>query len=106
MLTVSSLCRRFGSQVVFERANWSVGERERVALVGANGSGKSTLLRMIAGLDEPDDGTINLPRNWSVGYLPQDGLTTAGRTVFAEALDAFAAVFALENPRPSKTCSA
>ena len=96
MLSIANLTRRFGSQLVFDRASLTVNERERVALVGANGSGKSTLLRMIAGLDEPDDGAISVPRGWTVGYLPQDGLTASGRTVLAEALDAFAAVFALE----------
>ena len=96
MLSISNLCRRFGSQVVFDHASWTVTERERVALVGANGSGKSTLLRMIAGLDEPDDGTISLPRGWAVGYLPQDGISATGRTVMAEALGAFADVLALE----------
>jgi len=96
VLSVSNLCRQFGRQVVFDHASWTVNERERVALVGANGSGKSTLLRMIAGLDEPDDGVISLPRGWAVGYLPQDGIATSGRTVMAEALDAFADVLALE----------
>ena len=96
MLTVTNLHRTFGSQVVFDGANWSVGERERVALVGANGSGKSTLLRMIAGLEEPDDGVISAPKGSSIGYLPQDGLTTSGRTVREEALDAFADMLALE----------
>ena len=96
MLTVTGLRRSFGSQVVFDGANWSVGERDRVALVGANGSGKSTLLRMIAGLEEPDDGVISVPRGSTIGYLPQDGLTTTGRSVRAEALDAFADVLALE----------
>ena len=96
MLSISNLCRQFGSQVVFDHANWSVNERERVALVGANGSGKSTLLRMIAGLDEPDDGVISLPRGWAVGYLPQDGITTSGRSVMTEALAAYADVLALE----------
>jgi ATP-binding cassette subfamily F protein 3 len=96
VLSVSNLSRQFASQVVFDRTNWSVGERERVALVGANGSGKSTLLRMIAGLDEPDDGTISLPRGWEVGYLPQDGISAGGRTVMEEAMGAFAGVLALE----------
>jgi ATP-binding cassette subfamily F protein 3 len=96
MLTVTNLRRAFGSQVVFDGANWSVGERERVALVGANGSGKSTLLRMVAGLEEPDDGAISLSKGSTVGYLPQDGLETRGRTVLAEALQAFAEGLALE----------
>jgi ATP-binding cassette subfamily F protein 3 len=96
VLSVSGLCRRFGSQVVFDHASWTVNARERVALVGANGSGKSTLLRMVAGLEEPDDGVISLPRGWAVGYLPQDGITTSGRTVMEEALGAFADVLALE----------
>jgi ATP-binding cassette subfamily F protein 3 len=96
VLSISNLCRQFGSQVVFDHANMTVTERERVALVGANGSGKSTLLRLIAGLDEADDGVISLPRGWVVGYLPQDGITTSGRSVMAEALDAFADVLALE----------
>ena len=96
MLTVTNLHRAFGSQVIFAGANWAVGERDRVALVGANGSGKSTLLRMIAGLEEADTGTIGIPKGSSVGYLPQDGLQTAGRSVRAEAMDAFAEVLALE----------
>jgi ATP-binding cassette subfamily F protein 3 len=97
VLTVTNLRRAFGSQVIFDGASWSVGERDRVALVGANGSGKSTLLRMIAGLEVPDDGIISVPKGSTVGYLPQEGLETAGRTVLEEALDAFAGVRALEH---------
>src|SRR5262245_23766194 len=97
MLTVTNLRRAFGRQIVFDGASWSVGDRERVALVGANGSGKTTLLRMIAGLEEPDDGAISLSKGSTVGYLPQDGLATAGRSVRAEALQAFAEQLALEH---------
>jgi ATP-binding cassette subfamily F protein 3 len=96
MLTVTNLRRAFGSQIVFDGANWSVGDRERVALVGANGSGKSTLLRMVARLEDPDDGVISVTKGSTVGYLPQDGLETSGRSVRAEALEAFADVLALE----------
>jgi ATP-binding cassette, subfamily F, member 3 len=96
VLTISNLRRSFGGQIVFEGASWFVGRGERVGLVGANGSGKSTLLRLIAGLDQADDGLIAYPKGTSVGYLPQDGLSAGGRSVLDEALDAFAAVLELE----------
>ncbi len=96
MLTVSQLSRSYGAQTVFDNASWFVGENDRVALVGPNGAGKSTLLRMIAGLEEPDNGTIALPKGCSVGYLPQDGISAAGRTVRAAALHAFDSLRALE----------
>jgi ATP-binding cassette subfamily F protein 3 len=96
MLTVRGLSRSFGGQTIFDGANWFVPERDRVGLVGANGSGKSTLLRLIAGLDHPDSGEISVPRGVSAGYLPQEGLEASGRTVLAEALQAFANALELE----------
>jgi ATP-binding cassette subfamily F protein 3 len=96
VLTISQLYRSFGGQRVFEDASWFVGDGDRVALVGANGSGKSTLLRMIAGMEEPDSGNIVLPKGTTVGYLPQDGLSSRGRTVLHEALDAFTELRQLE----------
>lgn len=96
MLTITGLGRSFGGQTIFDGANWFVGERERVGLVGANGSGKSTLLRLIAGLDHQDSGEISTPKGVSAGYLPQEGLEASGRTVLAEALDAFASTLELE----------
>ena len=96
VLSVSNLTRSFGAQTVFDRASWFVPDGARIGLVGANGSGKSTLLRMIARLEEPDDGEIAVPRGTTVGYLPQDGLASAGRTVLQEALEAFADVLELE----------
>jgi len=96
VLTVSQLCRSFGGQTVFDNASWFVDENDRVALVGANGSGKSTLLKMVAGLERPDDGTIAIRRGGSVGYLPQDGISAAGRTVLESALRAFDGLRELE----------
>ena len=96
MLTISGLTRSFGGQTVLDGASWFVPDRERVGLVGANGSGKSTLLKLIAGIDQADAGEIATPRGVVAGYLPQDGLEVRGRSVLAEALDAFADVLDLE----------
>jgi ATP-binding cassette subfamily F protein 3 len=96
MLTISGLGRSFGGQTIFDGANWFVADRDRVGLVGANGSGKSTLLRLIAGLDRQDTGEISTPKGVTSGYLPQEGLQASGRTVLAEALDAFASTLELE----------
>ena len=62
---------------------------ERVGILGPNGAGKTTLLKMMAGFDEPDSGAILKPSATTVGYLPQDGLNHAGRTVFDEASSGF-----------------
>src|SRR5208337_3023987 len=71
MLSVANLTKSYGSQVVFEGVSFTVGEGERIGLVGRNGSGKTTLLRLITAEEEPDSGSINVPRNYSMGYLSQ-----------------------------------
>jgi ATP-binding cassette subfamily F protein 3 len=75
--------------VLLDRVTWQIDDGERVGLCGPNGAGKTTLLRMLARDDEPDAGAIVSPANLTIGYLPQDGLTHAGRTVFEEASSAF-----------------
>ena len=85
MIQLSELTKSFGDRVLFDHVTWQITARERVGLCGPNGAGKTTLLRMMAGLDEPDSGAILKPSALTVGYLPQDGLTHAGRTVFEEA---------------------
>src|SRR5437762_3384282 len=89
MIQLSELTKSFGDRVLFDHVTWQITDRERVGLCGPNGAGKTTLLRMMAGLDEPDSGAVLQPASLTVGYLPQDGLTHAGRTVFAEAASAF-----------------
>ena len=76
---------------------WQIGDGDRVGLCGPNGAGKTTLLRMLAGDEEPDSGAVVTPANLPIGYLPQDGLTHAGRTVFEEASSAFQPLLDLRN---------
>jgi ATP-binding cassette, subfamily F, member 3 len=89
MIQLSDLTKSFGDRVLFDHVTWQITDRERVGLCGPNGAGKTTLLRMMAGLDEPDSGGVLKPAALTVGYLPQDGLSHAGRSVFEEAASAF-----------------
>ncbi len=89
MIQLAGITKAFGERVLLDGTTWQIGDRERVGLCGPNGAGKTTLLRMLAALDEPDGGHIVRPNDLTVGYLPQDGLTHTGRTVFEEASLAF-----------------
>ncbi len=96
MLTVSNVSKTFRGQRILDGVNWFAPERTCIGLTGMNGAGKSTLLRMIAGEMEPDTGEIVLPKGATVGYLPQEVVGASGRSVLAEAMDAFADQHALE----------
>ena len=89
MIQLQELTKSFGERVLFDHVTWTISDRERVGLCGPNGAGKTTLLRMMAGLDEPDSGGVLKPAALTVGYLPQDGLSHAGRTLFDEVSSAF-----------------
>ncbi len=96
MIQLSGLSKAFGDRVLLDNVTWQIAPRERVGLCGRNGAGKTTLLRMMAGLDEPDTGAILKPAALTVGYLPQDGLTHEGRTLFEEASQAFGGLLAIK----------
>jgi ATP-binding cassette subfamily F protein 3 len=89
MIHVENLHKRYGDRVLFEDVSWHVRKRDRIGLSGPNGSGKTTLLRMLAGIQEPDSGQIRMASETTIGYLPQDGIVHAGRTVHAEVVLAF-----------------
>ncbi len=88
ILSVDNVTKTFGERVLFQGASLRVGARDRVALVGANGAGKTTLLEVIAGRQDADEGTVTFAKDAVVGYLEQEAIEMAGRTVFQEALTA------------------
>jgi ATP-binding cassette, subfamily F, member 3 len=89
MIQLSSAGKRYGHKLLFEGADWMITPRDRIGLVGANGTGKSTLMKIFAGIETLDYGSISTAKGISAGYLPQDGLTLSGRTVFAECMAVF-----------------
>jgi len=96
MIQLTGALKRFGPKILFEELDWLVTPGERTGLVGANGTGKTTLLKILAGMDGLDGGTKTLMKGVTVGYLPQDGLSLSGRSVFAECMTVFAGLRALE----------
>src|SRR5262249_20431497 len=96
MIQLSSAGKRYGHKLLFEGADWLITPRDRVGLVGANGSGKSTLLKILGGIETVDYGSISTTKGISAGYLPQEGLTLSGRTVFAECMSVFSGLRALD----------
>jgi ATP-binding cassette subfamily F protein 3 len=89
VIQLSDITKSFGDRVLLDHVTWQIGDGERVGLCGPNGAGKTTLLKMLGRLEEPDSGDIVAPSTLTIGYLPQDGLTHSGRTVFGEASSAF-----------------
>jgi ATP-binding cassette, subfamily F, member 3 len=89
MIQLSGAGKRFGHKLLFENTDWLITPRDRIGLVGANGTGKSTLMKVLAGLDTLDYGSLTLAKGTTAGYLPQDGLSLSGKTVFAECMSVF-----------------
>jgi ATP-binding cassette subfamily F protein 3 len=103
MIQLTGAGKRFGHKLLFENLNWLITPQDRIGLVGANGTGKSTLLKILSGLETLDYGDISRGKGVSAGYLPQDGLSLRGRTVFSECLSVFDDVFAMERELESLT---
>src|SRR3984957_2518251 len=96
MIQLSGAGKRFGHKLLFDNTDWLITPRDRVGLVGANGTGKSTLMKVLAGLDTLDYGSLIVAKGTTAGYLPQDGLSLSGRTVFAECMAVFTELHAME----------
>src|SRR5438128_6094763 len=96
MFTLTDAGKRFGHKLLFQGLNWMITPQDRVGLVGANGTGKSTLLKVLADIESLDYGSINVMKGIHRGYLPQDGLSLSGRTVFAECMTVFSGLQQME----------
>ena len=89
MISIEKLKVEFGGFVLFDDVSFVVNQKERIALAGKNGAGKSTMLKILAGLQSPSSGTVNVPKGISIGYLPQQMVLSDERTVREEAELAF-----------------
>src|ERR1700745_990136 len=105
MIQLSGAGKRYGHKLLFENADWLITPESRIGLVGANGTGKSTVMKVLAGLESLDYGSISRAKGISAGYLPQDGLTLTGRSIFDECLSIFAGLHAMEEEMESLTHS-
>ncbi|MBR3831965.1 MAG: ABC-F family ATP-binding cassette domain-containing protein [Muribaculaceae bacterium] len=90
MITVEGLTVEFGGTTLFKDIAFQINEGDRIALMGKNGAGKSTLLKILAGERNATRGSVSVPKECVVAYLPQHLMTEDGRTVREEASQAFA----------------
>ena len=90
MISVDGLTVEFGGTTLFKDISFQINEKDRIALMGKNGAGKSTLLKILAGVRQATRGTVTVPKDCMIAYLPQHLMTEDGRTVFEEASQAFA----------------
>ena len=96
MIQLTGAGKRYGPRILFENVDWLVTPQERAGIVGANGTGKSSLLKVLAGIEGLDSGVLTTQKGVTLGYLPQEGLSLSGRSVFAECMTVFAHLRELE----------
>jgi ATP-binding cassette subfamily F protein 3 len=96
MISLEHIVLHYGERALFEDISFLIGPHDRIGLVGSNGTGKTTLLKIAAGLQTPDNGKVEKARYVTAGYLPQDGISAKGKTLYREAETAFENVLALQ----------
>ena len=89
MISIEGLTVEFGGFTLLDQLSFVINKKDRIALVGKNGAGKTTLMKLIAGLQTPTKGNISIPKDMTIGYLPQQMQLTDTRTVVEEAERAF-----------------
>jgi ATP-binding cassette subfamily F protein 3 len=96
VVSANNITVSFGGFTLFNEVNFMINENDRIGLVGKNGAGKSTLLKIFMGLQQPTSGNISVPKNFSMGYLPQQMAITDRKTVIDETMTAFDVINELE----------
>ena len=89
MISIENLEVEFGAKPLFQNVSYVINDKDRIALVGKNGAGKSTMLKIIAGLQQPTGGVVAVPKDTTIGYLPQVMVLSDEHTVMEEAMQAF-----------------
>lgn len=92
MVSIQNLSVEFSAKSLFDNISYVINRRDRIALVGKNGAGKSTMLKIIAGLQQPTSGAVSMPRDLTVGYLPQQMELSDSLTVMEEVRKAFSRI--------------
>jgi ATP-binding cassette subfamily F protein 3 len=96
MIQLTSVTKHFGGRTLFRDADLTIGDGQRIGVVGANGTGKTTLFRILAGLEPIDGGKVLRSKNLTIGYLPQEGLSAAGRKLREECRTVFSSLLGME----------
>jgi len=97
MISIEQLTVEFGGSPLFDEISFLVNPKDRIALVGKNGAGKTTLLKIFAGKQSPTKGRITIPKDLTIGYLPQQMIHNHGTTVLQEAEKAFEHITELQS---------
>ncbi len=97
MVSVNQLTISFGSRYLFKSVSFNINPNDRIGLVGRNGTGKTTLLKLITGIEQAEKGQITKPKDFTVGYLPQEGLIDSDKNVFDETMSALAEIVELKD---------
>lgn len=97
MIQLSNIGKEYPDKILFRDLNLFIGKASRIGLVGANGSGKTTLLRLIMGQETPDRGAVQIDRNVSLGYLPQEIRYSSDKSILVEVLDELPEIARLES---------